>query len=515
MAQANELQQWVKTLSPSEKRFISLIGKARAGSASQVLELFDWLNSSDEEEEIPAAAGFRSNLPTVSARLRELILDCLRLLGKDSDINATLRTHLDEVAILQSKKQWHAASRLLRKGKKLAYETSRYSFLLQFIELELQQIKQLPQNEAGSAFSELYREENEVLIKRENLRELRYRHDSLLMLARQFPFSRNPKIESQAIAFANVQLVNDNLGSDSYLENALAVNILGIRDQFLHTPEPAIKRYRDLLNKWKDKKDWQADQPDLLMTICKYYQNSCFISNFDPDILHSDLLFLQDFDGLPVEQLRAFRETMFHHKFIQSLNNGHLDTARALIPEIEEWLNREEAHLKETQVLPFLCNFCVAEFLAENFAGANKYITRILQIHNKKARIDIRDFALVMQPVVHYELGNYSLNEYLTRSGKRHFGKTEKQRNFQLLVLQNIELLEKSAEAKARNKVLEKFISSLEKLTGERSSTVPLLGLNEIFMWAISRKTNKPIPEVFMEEVKKVQASAENKPEEA
>jgi hypothetical protein len=507
----HELKKWVRSLTPSEKRFVNLIGKARAGSGSQSLELFEWLNKSGEGELIPAKASFRSNLPTLAVRLRELILDSLRLLHKDKDVNAGLRTSLDEIAILQNKRHYQAAGRQLRKTKKQAYEASRYTFVLQCIEAELIQAQQLPTDQAVSLLLELREEEQAVISKYKALCELWSRHDSVLALAQQFPFSRNPKIIEKLLELVDEAVIHEQLHPDLYLENALIVNTLGIRDLFLREPQIAIERYRRLLNKWKIKKEWQADQPGLLMTICKYYQNACFFSTVDPDIVHSDLLSLKSFEGLPVEELRTFRETMFHHKFILALNSGNPDIAISMIPEIEEWMKSEASCLSETQVLPFLCNFSVAEFLAENFVATNKLLTRILNLPNRKARVDIREFALVLQPVVHYELGNIRLNEYLTRSGKRHFSKNVTKRSFEMLVFNNIELLMQASEGRQKKTILQQFITELQMLNDKQFHAVPLLGLNEIYMWAVSRKNNFPLRQVFMEEVKKAHELAENR----
>lgn len=504
-----ELKKWVKTLTPSEKRFVNLIGKARAGSGSQLLDLFDWLNKAGEEDVIPFKSSFRTNLPTLSGRLRELILDSLRLLNKESSVDASMRTALDEIAVMHSKKHDLAAARQLRKTKKTAYETSRYTYVLQCIETELNLVSKLPPDQVSKTFSDLRQEEKEVLKKHQDLRELRFRHDSLLALAQQFSFSRNPEIISRARELAEAPLVLEQLHSEQYLENALAVNTLGLLDFVLRNPEPAIERYRVLLGKWKTKEKWQSDQPDLLMSVCKNYQNVCFYSSVDPNLIQADLSSLKGFNGLPAEKLRAFRETLLHHKFILSLNSGRLDTAISLIPEIEDWLKSESGHLSETQILPFLCNFSVAEFLTENFSEANKYLNRILNQSNRKARMDIREFAIVLQPVIQYELGNTSLNEYLTRSGKRHFTKNEKEDNFELLVLRNIELLLNASNEKAKHKIFESFIVQLEKLNEENAGKVSLLGLNEIYMWAVSRKNNISLNEVFAEELRKAHAAAE------
>lgn len=505
----NELRKWVKSLTPSEKRFVNITGKARSGSRSQLLELFDWLNKSAKDEDIPAKASFAANLPTLAVRLRELILDSLRLLHKEKDVNARLRTSMDEIAILQNKRHGLAAARHLRKTKKQAYEASRYTYVLQCIEIELMQAQQPSPDQSGPTLSELRAEEQEVILKHNTLRELWFRHDSVLALAKQFPFSRNPKIIEKLAELVDEKIVDEALYPDSYLENALTVNTLGIRDLFMRELQTAIERYRRLLDKWKTKNEWQVDQPALLMTICKYYQNACFFSTVDPDTVHSDLLSLKNFDGLPVEELRAFRENMFHHKFILALNSGNTDVAVSMIREIEAWMKNEEEHLSETQVLPFLCNFLVAEFLAENFIAANKFLARILNLPNRKARIDIREFALVLQPVVQYELGNTGLSEYLTRSGKRHFNKNVTSRDFELSVLRNIELLTQEEEGRKKKIILQEFISELQKLNENKFHAIPLLGLNEIYMWAVSRKNDVPLRKVFMEEVKKAHAMAE------
>lgn len=513
MTTEEELKRWVKTLSPSEKRFVNLIGRARAGAGSQLLDLFEWLNKAEDDEPVPAKAPFKNNLPTLATRLRELILDSLRVLNKESDVDASLRSSLDEIAIMFSKKHSHAAARQLRKTKKTAYEASRYTIVLQCIETEFMQAAQLPPDQVGRALERLRMEEEDALKKHQQLRELRFRHDSLLALAKQHLFSRNPQIAAEAAALGDDPLVHEQLASEHYLESALAVNTLGVLDLLRRNTLPAIERYRQLLASWKENEKWQADQPDLLMSVCMNYQNVCFFSTMDPGVVHADLLSLRGFNGLPEGKLRAFRETLFHHQFILSLNNGKPEVAVAMIPEIETWMQAEEAHLSETQVLPFLCNFAVAEFFAENFSNANKYLTRILALPNKKARADVREFALVLQPVIQHELGNTGLNEYLTRSGKRHFSKTEAEGSFELVVLRNIELLMRAGDGKETKEVLAGFIAELEQLMEQRSGAAPLLGLNEIYMWAVSRRDKVPLPEVFLEEVRKARASGNYIPE--
>jgi hypothetical protein len=105
MEAPDELRKRVEILTISEKRFITLLGKAKSGAKpSQHLTLFAWLNQADQSSATPEDASFLHNLPTVSLRLKELILDGLRLLHKEDNTDALLRTTIDEIAILLEKK---------------------------------------------------------------------------------------------------------------------------------------------------------------------------------------------------------------------------------------------------------------------------------------------------------------------------------------------------------------------------------------------------------------------------
>lgn len=509
MSPAEDLKKWVKTLTPAEKRFVTLIGKARAGAGSQLLDFFDWLNHSKEGEAIPPGEAFSVNVSTLAVRLRELILDSLRLLAKDAGTDAVLRHSLEDANILIGKKLYQPAARLIRKSKKLAYECGRYTIILQCIEIELKLHMTNTTEQPEKSLGELRAEETEVLFKQQVLAELHYRHNALLELAKHNPFSRNPQIVDSVVQLANSPLVDDALTARSYTENALAVNITGIRDLYLRNPEPAIERYRQLLNTWKQETNWQADQPELLMTICKYYQNVCFFSPVDPGIVHTDLMSLKGFEGLPADSLRTFRETLFHNKFILALNRANFGAIPALILEIQEWLKAEEKYLSETQVLPFLCNFAVARFLTEDFVAAEQLFISIQRMPNKNARTDIRDFAQLMLNVLYYELNDETKSDSLLRSGKLHFSKKVTPGNFELIVLKYIGQLKNVNSVADKQEKMLQLLNELEKLPHGLTQKMPVLGLNEVKLWAVSRSQKRSLSEVFTDEVTKT-AQPEN-----
>lgn len=509
METAEELKKWTSSLIAAEKRFIKLLGKARAGTVSQQLELFDWLNENPGDEPFPENAKFLQNLPTVANRMKDLILDGLRLLHKDDDADARFRTSLDEIAILYSKKLVRPAAREIKRTKKLALDTCRYAIALHCLEWEQKMAAQLPAGQMNEALILLREEEQLVYEKLGLLRDLQYRHDLLLSLVRQFFFHREARILAEVRSLADSETILRTAESGAYLEQAIAVNIIGLRNLYERNPGPALEWYRRLLKTWKNQLDWQSDQPELLLLICKSYLNICFYSPVDWTEVKQNLTMVSGFEGLKKDDQRNFREILYQNQFVLALNTGRFDLVETLIPEIDEWIKEEKENLSEAQVLPFLCNFTVAEFLSEKFTSANRFVNRILNMPNKKVRRDIRDFALFIQAVIQYELGNESLNEYLTRTGKRHFKKNTSEINFELLLFNRLEQLQKADSEKEKKKILEALLVSLEELAKEVPVSIPLLGLNEIKMWAESRRSGTLLREIFLNEVNKNLAALE------
>lgn len=504
MEPAEELKKWVKCLSTAEKRFIKLLGKARSGAnTSQQLELFDWLNKSDTNEAFPAKAKFLQNLPTVSNRLKDLILDGLRILHKENDTDALLRTTLDEIAILQQKKLNPIAIRQLKRAKKLALDSCRYGFVLQCIEWEQKIAQLLNAGDIGETLKKLHEEENLVLKKLTELRELQNRHDLLLALVRQFFYHRDAQVLQQVQDLSESEIVHRLSETGGYLEQALAVNLLGMKNLYERKPQEALLRYQKLLQKWKANPEWQTDQTSLLLNICKFYQSACFYSPVNWKEAKEYIAMVNDFKGLSPDANRDFQRMLYHNQFTLALNTGNFDSVKTLIPEIDQWLLREAKYFTEIQTLPFLCNFAVAEFLSGNFSSANKIVIRILNMPNKKARKDIREFALVLQAVLQFELVNTGLNEYLTRAGKRHFSKTSFEINFELAVFKHLEVLVRKESPGLMKQSLNKLISELDALAAQLPDGIPLLGLNEIRIWAESKLTGQSLREIFLQEVRK------------
>jgi hypothetical protein len=498
-----ELKKWVDSLSMAEKRFVKLLGKARAGSSnSQQLELFDWLNRAAAGDHLPDAAKFLSNFATVSNRLKDLIMDALRLLHKEDGIDALLRTTLDEIAILIKKKLFVSAGKQVKRVKRLALQTARYGLALQAMEQEQLLLQRMDVGEGVAALKQLREAEAQVRGSYAALRDLEFRHDALRMQTRQLTFPRDAATLQAVADLCDAPSIPSFLEKGGYVEQLLAANILGIRDIFEHRSSGAVDRYAHLLKEWQAHPEWQLDQSARLLFACNCFLIAGYYGNEGAGTLQAHHALLPDFSAMSPEIALQSRSMLYQNEFTLALNTAHFDRVNALLPEIDAWLQQEAASLSEARILPFLHNFAIAEFLMERHAAASGWLRRILHLPHARIRKDIRDFARVLQLVLQFELDRGELNVSLARSAKRYFGKAMAAHRFELLVIEGLERVDAQAGSRESMAAMDQLRKNLEGLGNGMVDVVPPLGWMELRLWAAAKASGRPLQEVFAEAVR-------------
>ena len=498
METLEELKKWVEALSVAEKRFIKLLGKARAGNAeSQQLELLDWLNKAEDKKGPLAGAKFMHNLPTVANRLKDLILDGLRLLHKEENVDALLRTTLDEIAILFDKKLYHVVGRQVRRTKKAALEHCRYGVVLQAIEWEQRMIGVEGTGDALERLEGLRQEEVGVSRQLCELQEVRYLHDGLRARTRQ-SFPRDAETLRYLAEITANGLVERLSVEGGYLEQALAVNVLGMKDLCEGRPMEALARYEGLLQRWAGRPQWQMNQGALYLLICSQYHIACFYSPISAEEMRRYLQLKPDFKVFSPEIALDFQRILYRNQLTLSLNTGNFEAVVPLIAEIDQWLQGEGQDLAAVHALPFLHNLAIAEFLQGRYVMANRFVQRILNLAERKVRQEVRAFAFVLQAVVQFELGDYALTEYLVRSGRRHFSKEQDKGGMELAVFGYLERAMQAASDEKSGKELGRLIGLLEGFVEQGGRGIPVIGVTELCLWAKARQSGVPIKEVFL-----------------
>lgn len=501
MESTEELKKWIDSLTMGERRFVHAQSKARSRSeGGQTLELMLWLESTDDVQELPGGASFVRNLPVVAHRLRELVLDCLHLLHKHADGNATLRTLMDDVALLMDRNLTYSASFKLRRAKREALTRSKYLVVLQCIEWERRIIRAERGKDWLTQLGLLYEEQQTIMRRLKDFCLLEQIMDELRARTRQVLTPPQGGVPTGLLDADSISMVEKSAQSLDRLESALAIHVLGMRDLFLKQFEAAQNRYERLFVVWEQEPAWLMDQGDLLLSILNLYQLTCFFSPLNWEEVQAKLHRMPKLAHLRGEQAYHFERRIHLYSFALALNSGKLELASSLVPEIMDWLGQNQRYAIESHILPFLNNFAVAEFLNGNLAAAHRHVVAILNTPNRKVRQDIREFALVLQLILQYEMGEDDFLSSLLRSVKRHF---KSQLSPPAYALPVVRYLEDAVGAEA-DKVAEARLRLMASLQAseEAAPTHPTaLGHTEVNLWLRALHEGRSLREVFLEAI--------------
>ena len=118
----------------------------------------------------------------------------------------------------------------------------------------------------------------------------------------------------------------------------------------------------------------------------------------------------------------------FIYLYIAKINKhfleGSLTEGDSLVPEIEEKLEEYKLQLDSHRILVFYYKIASLYFGCGQIDKSIQYLNRIIN-RSTPLRTDLQCYARLLHLIAHYELGNYELLEYLTKSVYRFMAKMQ------------------------------------------------------------------------------------------
>ena len=167
-----------------------------------------------------------------------------------------------------------------------------------------------------------------------------------------------------------------------------------------------------------------------------------------------------------------------------------------LVPHIEEKLEEYALFLDQHRILVFNYKIATLYFGNGDYETSIDYLYRII---NKPVdlRNDLQCYARLLHLMAHYELGNFSLMESLTKSVYRFMARME---NLTVVEEEMFKFLRVSFQA-SRNKLqqeFEQFLQNIKHLEKNRFETRSFAYL-DIISWLESKVYHKPMHEIIHE----------------
>jgi len=499
---SDTLFQLIKSLEKSEKRNFKLyITRNSSSEDLKSIQLFDALDKMEEYDEVQLLNKNKNirkaQLSNAKAHLYREILSSLRLIRHEDNIDIQLHEQLDYARILYNKGLYLQSLRTLDRIKENAKAHHQETFLLQvlFFEktIESLHITRSMQDRADQLAGELD-------AVNDRLRLISQLSNLSLQLYIRNGVARNERDEAAVQEFFEKNMPADMAQCEGFYERLYQYQSFTwyafIRQDFL--------LYYRYTQKWVD----LFEKEPFMMTV----ETSQYIKGMHNLLgAHFDLLNDQKFRET-LKQFEDFSQSdlvtnnvnnriqTFVYLFISKLNQHFIDgtftEGLSLVPYIEDKLAEYWIYLDRHRILVFYYKIACLYFGSGDYEKTIDYLNKIIN-WKVDLRTDLQCYSRLLHLIAHYELGNFDLLEYLTKSVYRFMAKME---SLSLVEEEIFRFLRKAFKL-TPDRLKPEFERLLEKLKAyekSRFETRAFMYL-DIISWLESKIRHVPVQDVIRE----------------
>jgi tetratricopeptide (TPR) repeat protein len=502
MKPSTELFDLIKSLTKSEKRFFKLSSSLQTGEKNY-LKIFDAVDKQDTYDENSVKHQFRNetfiqHFPSEKNHLYKLILKSLRSYHSDNSVSSILKQEIKNIEVLFNKALFRECNKFLMRAKKMAIEHEKFYYLFELISWEKMLLEEaLEDGKFTKDLDALIIEEQDVIDKLRNLAAYHVLYSKINYVVRSGGFVRNEEDRKLVEEIANHPLVK---GKNTALSNR-AASICYYTQGFCHMangdyPEALIK-----FNRIKEILDGKSHiRKDLAKRYVRTLTNimNCHIDLGNPIEAHKVLIELRALVPQPGFKSMDVAMAIFKNAYLAELRichmTGKFEEGLKVVDEILKGMEHYEGKLHKEQQLTFFYQIAYIYFGAGEFNKALFWINKVLNDNENTLRQDIYSYARLFNLVIHYELGNTDLLEYITKSTQRYLSKRQRDYQIEKVVIDYMRKLIRTPNVIDRKEVFVKFKDELNELiTGPDDRVV--LKYFDFIRWANSKIENASFAE--------------------
>jgi tetratricopeptide (TPR) repeat protein len=493
MKPSSELFDLIKSLTKSEKRFFKLSSSLQAGDKNY-LKIFDFIDKSeyyDEEElkELYKKETFIRHLPSEKNHLYKLILKSLRGFYADNSVNSILKEEIKNIEILYKKALFKECKKFLKRAKTMAREYEKFYYWFELIAWEKSLIEEdYEQGVFTEDLDALIQEELDVIAKLRNLAEYQMIYSRINYIFRSGGFVTKPEDIALVDEIANHHLIIGKNTAISSRAASICYYIQGLcnatkRD--FETAQIKFERVKQILD----------SNPKIKGDLAKRYVKTlhnlilCHLNRKEMDKMQQQIGALNDLRDQPGfnsynVQVKIF-STIYTSQVAYSYHTGNFSSSLPMVDEMIAGLKHYGDKLPKEQILLFNYHIAYVYFGTGQHKEALKWINKIINESEQMLRQDIFAYARIFNLILHFELGNYDLLEYLFKSTLRMIKKNSRTERVEVVILNVLKKLIRQS-GKERKVILREFLNELDEAFTDESQTAILQYFN-IKAWTLSK----------------------------
>jgi hypothetical protein len=511
MKPSNELFDLIKSLTKSEKRFFKLHSALQSGEKNY-LRIFDAIDKQREydEEAIKkqfAKETFIRHFPSEKNHLYKLVLKALRAYHAESSISGVLKQHINNIEILYGKALFGEAEKMLQRAKKLARVHERFYYWFELLGLEKLLIEEAYQSgDFTSDLKALIEEEEKVMEKLQNLAAYNVLYAKINYVFRSGGYVRTEEEHAIVEEISEHPLIKGKNTALSYRASTICHYTQG----FCHwakrdwaTSYTKFARAKEILDKHPLLK---KDLPKRYVRTL-YYLIQCEIELGEHAHVLEHIATLRKLPSEPGFGDIDIKLLVFCNSYLSELRlydrSGRFKEAVKLEEPIVQGMARLGDKLPKEFELEFYFHLSTVQFGAGNVNRALHWLNRVLNDPEPNLRQDIFTYARLFNLVVHYELGNYELLEYIVRSTQRFLSKRHRAYGVEAALIEHVKKLARTTSPAAKHELFLSLRKNLEALMKDPNEGT-VLKYFDIIAWVNAKVEDVPFAEVMQKAAKPV-----------
>ncbi|MBL8007530.1 MAG: hypothetical protein JNJ56_08365, partial [Ignavibacteria bacterium] len=196
----------------------------------------------------------------------------------------------------------------------------------------------------------------------------------------------------------------------------------------------------------------------------------------------------------PVIQSRIF-VTSYVTELNLYLRSGDFDRGIPLVKEIEEGLIKFGDKInKESEVL-FYYNIAYLYFGIGDYENSLNWNNKIINDKELNIREDLQCFSRILNLLIHYELKNYELIEYIVKSTRRYLSNKNNLSKFEITVLNFLRKLISASKEEEKNYIFNLWKKELRNIA-EDILEIKVFEYFDFISWLESKIEGKKFQEI-------------------
>lgn len=504
MKPSTELFDLIRSMTKSEKRFFKMMSSLQSGDKNY-LKIFDAVEEQTEYDEEAIKAKFKGerfirHLPSEKNHLYKLLLKSLRQFHAENSISSVLRQEIKNVEILHKKALYKECGKFVSRAKTLAEQYEKFYYLFELINWEKMLLEEeFETGEFDKDLDKLISEELICIEKLRNLAEYHMIYSRVNYVVRKGGFARNEGERNIVQEIENYHLIKGKNTALSSRAASICYYIKGVCAAFNRDYTEALVNFQKVKTIIDNN---TVLKPDL---ASRYVRTQLLILNcyIEQNRFEEARKVLSEIEQLKEEE--GFDTVNVHLKLITGIyaaelvicnKTGDYKTALALVPEVIKLLERMSDKLNKEQVVEFYYHLSGAYFMAGDHKESLYWLNKVLNDNEKELRRDIYNFSRIVNLIIHYELGNHDLLEYVIKSTSRYLSKDEKDYKAEQVVIQHLRKLLKQDDDEKRMDALVHMRDQLAALFLDKKEEV-LLNYFDVMAWVESKIKKVPMQAIL------------------